>query len=100
MEEEGPTLPAPGGRGKGLYACEYALLARLAVLTAAARIALLHGDAQARRFCFLPPVPRISPVLCVCCACAHDLMTCRCDTRSSIAAAHGCCLAHTSVVRI
>ena len=48
MEEEEPTLPAPGGRGKGLYACEYALLARIAALTAAGRVALLHGDAQAR----------------------------------------------------
>ncbi len=46
MEQEEPTLPAPGGRGVGLYACEYALLAQIAALTAAGRIALLHGDAQ------------------------------------------------------
>jgi len=48
VEQEEPTLPAPGGRGLGLYACEYAALARVAGATARGRMALLHGDARVR----------------------------------------------------
>jgi len=51
VEQEEPTLPAPGGRGLGLYACEYAALARVAGATARGRMALLHGDV-------LPTAPR------------------------------------------
>ena len=49
-EEEGivevqPTVP---GRAPGLYGCDYKTLARIAVLHAEARLALLKGKPQVR----------------------------------------------------
>lgn len=100
VEEEAPTLPAPGGRGKGLYACEYALLARLAVLTAEARIALLHGASRVRHLGLLPTCVQPWPSSVLFTAVHVPMTWCRClcgRHLPCVTATHSFCPAHTNV---